>query len=417
MTRYGRSPWLDQFPKSRVPSYPRHRGTTPTDVVIVGGGLTGCATAYAFAAAGAKVVLLEAGQIGRGTTAFCSGWISENPAVPFGDLEKAIGLRNARYAWQAWRRAALDCAPTLRRLNIKCDLEECGSVTVALTPEQLARLKRDQQSRRAAGVDAPLLNARTIKSEVGLDAMAGLRSKQGATLDPYRACVGLAAAASERGARLFERSPVRKVTFGRKTADVFTAGGSMRVQRVVVATGMPTALFKSLRRHFWFHTTYLALTARVSAKIRQQLGLPRRSAAGAKDGRRASIIRDSADPPHILRWVNDERLLVTGADTEVAPPRLLDKVVVQKTGQLMYELSTLYPDISGIQPEYGWSADYARTAEGLPYIGPHRNFPHHLFAFGGSSHSVTCAYLASRILLRHHFDAMERADAAFGFHR
>jgi len=405
MTKYGRSPWLDQFPKSRIPSYPKHRGTTPTDVVIVGGGLTGCATAYAFAAAGAKVVLLEAEQIGRGTTALSSGWISENPAVPFGDLENAIGLRNARYAWQAWHRAALDFASLLRRLKIKCDLEECGSVTVAMTPEQLTRLKRDQKLRRDAGVDAPLLNARTIKSEFGLDAMAGLRSKEGATLDPYRACIGLAAAAAERGALLFERSPVRKITFGRKTADVFTAGGRMRVPRVVVATGMPTMLFKSLRRHFWFHTTYLALTNPVPAKIRRQLG------------RRASIVRDSADPPHIVRWLNDERLLVTGADTEAVPPRQLDKVVVQKTGQLMYELSTLYPDISGIQPDYGWSADYARTAEGLPYIGQHRNFPHHLFAFGDSSHSVTGAYLASRILLRQHFDEMDRADEAFGFHR
>ena len=39
---------------------------------------------------------------------------------------------------------------------------------------------------------------------------------------------------------------------------------------------------------------------------------------------------------------------------------------------------------------------YARTSDGLPYIGPHRNFPHHLFAFGDSSRSVTGAYLASR---------------------
>ena len=421
MTKYGRSPWLDQFPKSRVPSYPRHRGTGAVevvDVVIVGGGLTGCATAYAFASAGAKVMLLEAEQIGRGTTALSSGWISEDTGVPFGDLEKAIGRRNARYAWQVWRRAALDFATLLRRLEIKCHLEERGSVTVALTPEQLIRLKRDQKSRREAGVDAPLLNARTIKSEFGLEAMAGLRSREGATIDPYRACVGLAAAAAERGAMLFERSPVRRITFGRKTADVFTAGGSMRVKRIVVATGMPTtALFKSLRRHFWFHTTYLALTDVVPAKIRYQLRLPHRSAEGAKGGRRASIVRDSAAPPHIVRWVNDNSLMVSGADTEVVPPRLLDKVIVQKTGQLMYELSTLYPDISGIQPAYGWSADYARTAEGLPYIGAHRNFPHHLFAFGDSSHSVTGAYLASRILLRQHFGEMDRADTAFGFHR
>jgi len=42
---------------------------------------------------------------------------------------------------------------------------------------------------------------------------------------------------------------------------------------------------------------------------------------------------------------------------------------VQRTGQLIYELSTLYPDISGIAAEYGWNAAYARTADGLPYIG------------------------------------------------
>src|SRR5262245_8933649 len=168
MTKYGRSPWLDEFPKSRIPSYPRHRGTTPTDVVIVGGGLTGCVTAYAFAAAGVKVLLLEAEQLGRGTTAFSSGWISENPGVPFGDIEKLIGLRNARHAWQSWHRAALDFAALLRRLETRSYLEERGSVTVALTPEQMVRLRRDQKSRRDAGVDAPLLKARTIKSEFGL---------------------------------------------------------------------------------------------------------------------------------------------------------------------------------------------------------------------------------------------------------
>jgi glycine/D-amino acid oxidase-like deaminating enzyme len=83
----------------------------------------------------------------------------------------------------------------------------------------------------------------------------------------------------------------------------------------------------------------------------------------------------------------------------------------------MYELSTLYPDVSGIQPAYGWAADYASTGDGLPRIGPHRNYPHHLFVFGDASHSVTGAYLASRVLLRHHFDEMDPADDVFGFKR
>jgi glycine/D-amino acid oxidase-like deaminating enzyme len=83
----------------------------------------------------------------------------------------------------------------------------------------------------------------------------------------------------------------------------------------------------------------------------------------------------------------------------------------------MYELSTVYPDMSGIQPAYGWDSSYARTDDGLPYLGPHRNFPHHLFAFGGDSRSVTGSYLASRILLRQYLGEPESADAPFEFAR
>lgn len=405
MTIYGRSPWVQSFPKTRVPEYPKHRGNDASDVVIIGGGLTGCAAAYAFAAAGVKVTLLEAAQVGHGSSGSASGWINEDPAAGFADLERAIGLRNAKRAFQAWRRASLDFASLLRRLDVKCFIEAHPSVTAAATPDQAARLKREQQARRAGGIDAPLLNARAIAGEVALHASAALRAKDGATLDPYRACLGLAVSAARRGARLFERTPVQKVTFNRKTADVFTANGRIHAKRVVVATGMPTLLYGSLQRHFYFRTTYFAQTEPVPATIRQLMG------------RRDAVVRDSAEPPHLVRWVGEDRVLVAGADADAPPSRLRDKVIVQRTGQLMYELSTLYPDISGVQPAFGWAADYARTTDGLPCLGAHRNFPHHLFAFGDASQGVTGAYLASRVLLRHHFEEMDPADDVFGFHR
>lgn len=403
MTKYGRSPWIDGFSKSRVPSYPRFRGRSDSDVVIVGGGLTGCATAYALGAAGVKVVVLEADQLGRGASGASTGWIGDDPGVGFVELEKAIGLRPARSAWQAWHRAGLDFAALLRRLKVQCALEPRGGTTAALSPEQATRLKREQQARKTAGLLAPLLNARTISGDVGFPAFAGIRVRDGAAIDPYRAALGLAAAAVQRGARLFEHSPAVRITFGRRAVDVHTSGGTIHAARVVVATGAPTALFRALRRHFWFRHTYNALTAPVPSKIRQTLG------------RRDGVLRELADPPHLVQWVEDQRLLVTGADSESPPDGLRAKTIVQRTGQLMYELSTMYPEISGIAPEYGWDAAYARTADGLPYIGPHRNYPHHLFAFGDSSHTVTGSYLASRILLRHHLEQLEPSDEVFGF--
>src|SRR5262245_14080281 len=197
MTKYGRSPWIDQFPKSRVPSHPRHRGAMETDVVVVGGGLTGCASAYAFAAAGIKVVLLEADQVARGATAFGGGWIGDEPGVRFATLANVLGLRKARRAWQAWHRAGLDLAAVLRRLNVKCSLESHEAFTIAIDADQAGRLRREQKGRRDAGLEAPWLNARNVAAETGIAAAAGIRTHDGATLDPYRAAVGLLNAAIE----------------------------------------------------------------------------------------------------------------------------------------------------------------------------------------------------------------------------
>jgi glycine/D-amino acid oxidase-like deaminating enzyme len=405
MTKYGRSPWIDALPRSRVPSYPRQRGDLTTDVAIVGGGLTGCAAAYAFAAAGVSVVLVEAGSIGRGASAGSTGWIADDPGASFVHAEKLLGRRAARHAWQSWRRAALDFSALIRRLKLGCEWEPSGSVLVASGPARVSWLDRERKARRAAGLEAALASPRAIAADVAIAAEAGVRSREGATIDPYRASIGLAAAAAVRGARLFENSAARRTTFTRRTATVVTGDGSILAKKVIVATGLPTALFGSLRRHFWFKSAFSALTAPLPAKIRRVLG------AGGL------VVRDAAVPPHVVRWVDGERLLVTGADGATVPDRLREKVIVQRTGQLMYELSTLYPDISGIAPEYGWDAPYALTAEGIPYIGPHRNFPHHLFAFGDASHSVTGAYLASRLFLRHFLGEATTADQAFAFTR
>jgi glycine/D-amino acid oxidase-like deaminating enzyme len=374
--------------------------------VIVGGGITGCATAYAFAVAGLSVAVVEAAQIGRGSAGCAAGWISDDPGVLFAEVEAALGLRSARRAWQAWRRAALDFGALIRRLNLKCDFSATGSLLVAATPEESLRLKKEQKIRREAGLEAPVVNARAVASETGLGGIAAIRTRDGAALDPYRATIGLAAAAADRGAKFYERSPATRITFARKWVEVKTSLGTIRADRVIVATGLPTmSLFKTLARHFWYKSSFLVQTERIPATIRRQLG------------KRIAVIRDAKIPPHIIRWVTDDRLLVTGADGETVPPRLRQKTLVQRTGQLMYELSTIYPDISGLQPEYGWDAAYGRTADGLPFIGPHRNYPRHLFALGDASHSVTGAYLASRVLLRNFQNQVDPADEVFGFER
>ena len=83
----------------------------------------------------------------------------------------------------------------------------------------------------------------------------------------------------------------------------------------------------------------------------------------------------------------------------------------------MYELSTMYPAISGLMPEYGWDLSYGETADGLMYIGAHRNYPHHLFALGRGGDSITGAFVAARIMLRAIQGAPDKTDDVFSWLR
>ena len=46
---------------------------------------------------------------------------------------------------------------------------------------------------------------------------------------------------------------------------------------------------------------------------------------------------------------------LAGPPNREPPSRRWEKILVQRAGQLMYELSTHYPVVSGIQPEYAWA--------------------------------------------------------------
>ena len=403
-TRYGVSPWLEEAPASRRLDLPRFRGDRTAEVVIIGGGLTGCAIAHACVAAGFETLLLERDRIGHGGTGRSAGLLSPEPGPSFRDVAAAHGLRAARRVFETWRRGALDGAALIRRLNIRCDLDP-RDLTVIASREEETSLRREFDARRAAGMELSWLTPRQLSAGPRLQAAGAYRIKGGFALDPYRACSGLASAAIRRGAILCERSLVRKVRFTRKYADVIAEGGTIRTSRVIVATGSASAEFKSLQRHFTRRELYLVKTAPVPAAMRKELG------------DRSGVLRDFRTPPQHVRWTPESRLLVAGADQDETADRKREAVLVQRTGQLMYELLTKYPAISGLQPEYGWEASYGEAADGLMYIGAHRNFPHHVFALGGRRDSLTGAFVAARIVTRAMQAAADKADDVFGWNR
>ena len=397
--------WLDRFPKSRRPSHPHLRGELETDVIVVGGGLTGCACASSFATAGVKVVVVEADRIGGGGTAASAGLIREDFDASFQEAARSHGLRAARTLWQGQRRASLDFAAAIKRQDIRCDLMPQDLLSVVRRDAEAVRgLRREYEARRAAGLDHTWMTAAALAREASIDGGAAIRTR-GFTFDPFRACLGFAESAAGRGATFYERTPVRRIRAGRKGVEVTTGTGTVRAQAVIVATGAALRDLRALRRHLHQEESYAVVTEPLPAAVRRELG------------RRTAALRDGSRPPHFLRWLKDDRALFVGADQAPVGARARDKILVQRSGQLMYELSTIYPAISGAMPEWAWELTHDTTVDGLPYVGLHRNFPRHLFALGHGRHGAAVAWLAARLLLRQFQGAPDKADELFGFSR
>ena len=404
-TRYGVSPWTDEFPKRRRPEFPRLRGDVTSPVAIIGGGLAGIFTAYAFSAAGIKVVLLEADRVGHGGASRGPGILQGEAAASYREVEARHGRKAARALFEASRRAVLDLATTARRLGAKTiETQDAFRVLSSYGAEEKP-LAKDMQLRKDAGLDVTWLKAAAATRETALEiGRPAVRLRDWGHANPYELLATFAKAAVERGAELFERSAVRRVKVRRKHVDLQAEGGLVQCETVIVCTGEPTELYRPLKRHVRFDERYCALTAKLPAAVRRQLVRP------------ARIITDTDTPPHLLRLLDDGRMVVAGADQRRTSPRSKEKVLVQRTGQLMYELLRMFPAISGALPAYGWDMPLATTADGIMYAGPHRNYPRHLFAWA-TRHDPAQAFLASRILLRHQLGQSERGDAYFAFTR
>jgi glycine/D-amino acid oxidase-like deaminating enzyme len=402
--RYGVSPWLDAVPVKKRREFPAFRGVIEHPVVIVGGGMSGAMTAYACATAGLKVMLLEADRIGVAGSGHATGLLSGEACESFRELEARAGRRVSRVLFDAMQTAPRELAATVKRLGIRANFDLADQFRILPAGQSDKLLRREMQARQDAGVKTSWIAAAAIARQAAMDTAGAMRLPDGGFVDPFKLTLGFLSAAIKRGVRVYEKSRVNKITFTRKTATAYLDGGAITTTNLAICIGEPTSLFKPLKRHLRHEDRYAVLTEPLSAAVRAELG------------RQDALVTDTESPAHHLWFTADHRALFAGADQKRQPDRLLEKTLVQRTGQLMYELSRMYPAISGAAPEYGWSVPLAHPVDGVLYAGSHRNFPFHHFAFG-TSHDPARAYLASRIILRNIQGRPEKGDEYFSFAR
>jgi len=106
--RLDRPLWLKERSASDSRSYPKLSGALRVDVAILGGGVTGAIAAWRLAAAGVRVAVLEAGRVGRGSTAPSTALLMQEPDEDFSALRDRDGAPATKQIWNLGRLATRD---------------------------------------------------------------------------------------------------------------------------------------------------------------------------------------------------------------------------------------------------------------------------------------------------------------------
>src|SRR5580692_12164817 len=189
---------------------PRHKSlpeSTEADVCIVGGGYTGLWTAYYLmqASPGLRVVVLEATFAGFGASGRNGGWVTA--ALP-GSRSRYGGRDDVRALEQALRDTVDEVARVCVAENIDAGLVKGGTLAVATSPAQDARL-RERLEREQAWGDGEDVVSYLDRSELAArlrvaDGLGALYSPHCARIQPAALVAGLADAVTRAGAELYE---------------------------------------------------------------------------------------------------------------------------------------------------------------------------------------------------------------------
>jgi glycine/D-amino acid oxidase-like deaminating enzyme len=207
-----------------VPAHP----TTAPDVLVIGGGIIGAASAFHIARQGASVVLLEAKELAYGATGRNLGYIWIHTRRPGPELELVMHLRR-------------DLEELQGVLDDDFGLRTEGGLIYVHTDEQLATLREFVEERQAIGVDMRLIDgdeARSMAPVLPDSVIAASFCPLDAQMDSSRYVRAFASAAERHGARIVEQAPVRSlVVDGPRITRVTTDAEAFTPGTIVVAAG------------------------------------------------------------------------------------------------------------------------------------------------------------------------------------
>jgi len=181
---------------------PRPRAGGRPDVVVIGGGVTGCSCALTLAERGVRVRLYEAREIAGGASGRNGGFALRGATVPYDEARRELGDERARLVMQLTERS-LDRMEALAGDAFR----RVGSLRLAFDENEQAALRREHEALRDHGFAVEWVDE--LQPPLDRLYLGAILHPGDGTLQPARWVRRLAAHAAAAGADIREGERVR----------------------------------------------------------------------------------------------------------------------------------------------------------------------------------------------------------------
>ena len=127
----------------RKPKFAKQTQDIKTDILIVGGGITGITLAYYLHKTDYKVTLIEQNQIGHGVSRKTTGKLTYLQSDLLYKITKAHGLKIAREYKEEQQKAIFEIINIIKNNNIQCNLEQSPSIIFSNNPKYFSKIKKN----------------------------------------------------------------------------------------------------------------------------------------------------------------------------------------------------------------------------------------------------------------------------------
>jgi glycine/D-amino acid oxidase-like deaminating enzyme len=376
-----------------IKSYPSMKASAKTDVVIMGGGITGTLIAYHLAKAGIPAILIDKRKIGMGSTCASTALLQYEIDTPLAELIEMVGFDDAAKSYQLCIDAIYKIEKITKDLKAEVGFSKRRSFYYASNKKDGKKLEKEFDLRKKIGIDLEIWSQEEVEKNFSFSAPAALMSEDGAQIDAYAFAHCLLEYAQNNGIEVYDDSTVTDIKHHKNGVELTTEfGQTIQAKKLIIASGYESQEYLS-KKIVDFNSSFAIVSEPFTEK---ELWLDN------------CLIWETARPYLYMRVTDDNRVLIGGKDESFYNPKKRDALNQKKAQQLEKEFNRLFPNLL-FRTDFSWAGTFAETKDGLPYVGTVPERPNTYFAMGFGGNGIVFSLLAAE-MIRDELTAKDNKD-------